>query len=125
MKQIALLILSVGVSYCSLGQDTKISYLSITKILSVKFDTAYFGNGQVETVTRCDDFRAIIYPLYKAQKIKTVYQYDNCGNLRNTTTIFEDGDPLHYGILGPRRWTEDNLAKNVTCEVPWKKLFIY
>jgi hypothetical protein len=41
------------------------------------------------------------------------------------TTVFEDWDLLHYGFFGPKRWQEDNIAKNIICNIAWIKPFIY
>jgi hypothetical protein len=124
MKRLLFLLFSIGFSHCSWGQVTEFLRVLTTEAQTIKFDTTYFDNGQIETITRQSWFVPTSNQCYKVREIKTVYQYDKCGHWRNTTTIFEDNDPMRYGVYGPRRWREDKLVIGATCEVSWTKPLI-
>lgn len=115
MKGLLFVIFCTGF-HCSWGQLTDFSKISATALRSVKFDTTYFDNGQIETITRQSWFVPTSKQRFKEREVKTVYQYDKCGHWRNTTTVFE--------AFGTMRWEEDNLAIGVSCDVPWIKPLI-
>jgi len=124
MKRLAFLILFLGGSCYSFGQGESPSTLSMTEFTALRFDTTYFENGQINTITQqsCDGPTSNIMP--HVRKVKTVYQYDQCGHWRNTTIVFEDIDPIHYGMFGPTRWQQDTPAISTSCNVPWSKPLI-
>ena len=124
MRKITLLVLCISGGFWSLGQET-FSKLSLTKVLSVKIDTTYFDDGQIETITRQSPIESTLGVTHDLREIKIVYQYDRCGHWRNTTTVFENNNRSSYGIFGPFRWQEDKVAIDASCDVPWTKPFIF
>lgn len=125
MKPIAFMIFGVVASVCTFGQGTVTSRASITEIQAMKFDTTYFDNGQIETITRHESLIPASGLRFSVRKIKTVYQYDKCGNWRNTTIVFEDGDMSNGDVFGPRRWQEDKPAIKINCRDLWIKPVVY
>lgn len=124
MKRIAFLIVFAGLHFCSFGQEIRYPSITLSEFRSIKIDTTYYEEGQIETITRQSLFVRPTEVRYKVTEIKTVFQYDKCGNLRNTSVMLEDNDPMRYGVLGPRRWIEDKVSIGVTCDVPWIKPLI-
>jgi hypothetical protein len=124
MKKILFSILSVALNYCSWGQVAEFSEASLIESQTARFDTTYFENGEIETISRQPSLKESTLR-YKVREIKTVYQYDMCGHLRNTTIILEDNDPMSYGIFGPRTWQEDKLVIGAACDFPWVKPLIF
>jgi hypothetical protein len=95
-----------------------------------RIDTTYYQAGQIKTITFTEN--ASSQETYLEQtsivnrKIKTIYQYDECNNLRNTAIIYEvNNDPKYSGVMNPdRQREEDNLIKNVICDKQWMKPII-
>jgi hypothetical protein len=128
MKVIAFLILIIGGSVCCFGQEIDFSKLTMSEILSFEFDTTYFANGKIETITRQTQFgRTLIHD----REVMTVYQYDQCGNWRNTTTVYESNEPDTFEMESvrwrtePKRWQVDKPAIGVICNAGWVKPVIY
>jgi hypothetical protein len=127
MKGIAFFILILGGSVCCFGQEADVSKVTMTEVLSFKFDTTYFENGKIETITRQSQFGPT---LTRVGEIKTVYQYDSCGNWRNTTTVYESNEPVSFEMIEsgrwqPKRWQVDKPAVGVSCSTPWTKPIIF
>lgn len=124
MKALVILVPLITLSIHLLGQQKAASGISRSEASLFRLDTTYFETGEIETVTR----ELILKPtLYSVKQIKTVYQYDLCGNLRNTTKIYEDDQPIPYELMGTTRKRKylDTIVIGVNCNTQWVKPLFY
>lgn len=87
-------------------------------------DTSYYSNGAIKNITTYPNYTVDSIGLCESIMIKTIFQYDECGNLRNVTVIKQTGYPCMNGILGPRYIFTDYPQTNVNCDIPWSRPLI-
>jgi hypothetical protein len=92
-------------------------------LVALRSDTTFYISGKIQTVT--------VYPLSNLNlsaeqtELKTAYQYDECGNLRNKTVFYQMGKMEMYGILGPRFLQIDTPYSVKNCDKNWRKPLLF
>jgi len=90
-------------------------------------DTNFYKSGGIQVVTFTFQQSQLILPGHR-KLAKLFFQYDQCGNLRNTTYQYRIYiKPDLPGILNPPKYQQEhNLTNNKLCEEEWiQPLFLY
>lgn len=119
---IILLFLTTPLSSQSFCNDSLPSISS-----KIEIDTTYYASGKIRTISFNNikiNGLCVNTISYSEKKIfKTVYQYDECSNLRNITTVYQlNIDPNLNGFICPETFEQkDFLIENVKCDTLWIK----
>ncbi len=93
----------------------------------IEIDTTYYASGKIRTISFKDvKINGLcVNSISECEKkiFKTVYQYDECSNLRNITTIYQlNIDPSMNSLICQEPFEQnDFLIKNVKCDTLWIK----
>ena len=89
-------------------------------------DTSFYETGKVKTTTIHFTSTPNLFSFNKTRLLKTVYQYDQCGNLRNVSKVYKVYvDPNSYGIMNPSSYLfVDEPIKDLVCDTLWVKPLI-
>ncbi len=105
------------------SNDTKWEFNS-----SELYDTTNYANGNINLITKIPAAKSgmNIQQFQRIVEVETVYQYDQCGNLRNTTKIYTKANIQScWDYLGGQYIIEDKYEQNVDCDEIWERAIIY
>jgi hypothetical protein len=117
------LVLFLLLAFHSNGHSQSLMSKPLLNNLNKKIDATFYETGQIKIITF-----SIQQPIQSSVQVsrkllKVFYQYDSCGNLRNTTNLYKAYiNPNWYGILNPSPYQEENnILTNRICEEEWAK----
>ncbi|MCD6068270.1 MAG: hypothetical protein K0S33_3096 [Bacteroidetes bacterium] len=121
MKRIFLILVFSFTCLAGFSQPPAILIGRSAPLSGLQKDTTYYESGLLRTVTRYAPHYFQPFASSMEKEIKTIYQFDECGNLRNKTVFYSGGNPAMYGILGPTLRLEDHIVRDVACDKEWGK----
>lgn len=125
MRAMKLILILLFQFICLLGLSQTSDMQSRGNLQSI--DTTYYANGTIRLVT----YTFSKLPAHAVTRgyhtCKRIYQYDECGNLRNVTEVLRHSgtiDSCHDYAFQHPFIIKDHLLEDVDCDVLWIKPLI-
>jgi len=105
-------------------------HFTVSGIGFQKSDTVYYEKGGIKYITFYPKSEnRISNPVVSSfELLKKVFQYDQCGNLRNITEISRHTGQItscYDSYFNHRYQLKNSFTTNVTCTEPWTKPLIH